>query len=79
MRNRILEKLFNRPYIFLTKPDEVEKYVKTMKSNFSHNCEHGYDIEVLNLFDPGLQLISTKPMIKNYDENKTFCCRILEG
>ena len=65
MRNRILEKLFNRPYIFLTKPDEIEKYVKTMKPNFSDNCVHGYNFEILNLFDSGLQPINTKPMIKN--------------
>ena len=49
-------------YIFLTTPDEVEKYVQ---SNSSDNCVHHYNVEILNLFDPELQLINTKPMIKN--------------
>ena len=49
-------------YIFLTTPDEVEKYVQ---SNSSDNCVHHYNIEILNLFDPELQLINTKPVIKN--------------
>ena len=29
------------------------------------NCVHHYNVEILNLFDPELQLISTKPVIKN--------------
>ena len=36
-----------------------------MQSIFSDNCVRRYNIEVLNLFDPGLQLINTKPIIKN--------------
>ena len=31
----------------------------------SNNCVHRYNVEILNLFDPELQLINTKPMIKN--------------
>ena len=49
-------------YIFLTTPDEVEKY---MQSNFSGNFIHYYNVEILNLFDPELQLTNTKPVIKN--------------
>ena len=49
-------------YIFLTTRDEVEKYVL---SNSSDNCIHHYNVEILNLFDQELQLINTKPMIKN--------------
>ena len=49
-------------YIFLTTPDEVEKY---LQSNSSDNSIHHYNIVILNLFDPELQLINTKPMIKN--------------
>ena len=49
-------------FIFLTTPDEVEKYVE---SNYSDNCVHHYNVEILNLFDPTLQLINTKPVIKN--------------
>ena len=26
---------------------------------------HHYNVEILNIFDPELQLINTKPMIKN--------------
>ena len=49
-------------YIFLTTPDEVEKYVESKSSD---NCIYCYNAEILNLFDPELQLINTKPMIKN--------------
>ena len=43
---------------FLTTPDEVQ-------SNPSDNCVHHYNVEILNLFDPELQLINTKLVIKN--------------
>ena len=36
-----------------------------MQSNSSDNCVHHYNVEILNLFDPELKLINTKPMIKN--------------
>ena len=49
-------------YIFLTAPDEVEKYVQ---SNFSDNCVYHCNVEILNLFDLELKLIYTKLMIKN--------------
>ena len=52
-------------YIFLTTLDEVEKYTKIMQSNSSDKYLHRYNIEILNLFHPELQLINTKPMIKN--------------
>ena len=52
-------------YIFLTTLDEVEKYAKMIESNSSDKCVHHYIVEVLNLFDPELQLIKTKPMIKD--------------
>ena len=35
--------------IFLTTPDEVEKYVQ---SNSSDNCIYHYNVEILNLLDP---------------------------
>ena len=57
-----LRKVAKSLYIFLTTPDEVEKYVQ---SNSSDNCVHHYNVEILNLFDPELQLINTKPVIKN--------------
>ena len=36
-----------------------------MQSNSSDNCIHRYNNEILNIFDPELQLINTKLMIKN--------------
>ena len=35
-----------------------------MQSNSSDNSIHLYNVEILNLFDPELQLINTKLMIK---------------
>ena len=49
-------------YIFLKTPGEVEKYVQ---SNSSDNCIYRYNVGILNLFDPELQLINIKSMIKN--------------
>ena len=49
-------------YTFLTILDELEKY---LQSNSSDNCVHHYNVDILNLFDPELQLINTKPGIKN--------------
>ena len=64
-----LEKLLN---CFITRPDEVKKYVelieKTLEtkimiqSRSSDNCARVYSIEILNLFDPELQLINSKPV-----------------
>ena len=65
MKNKILEKFSKLLYIFLPTPDEVEKYVEIKQSNSSDNCIHRYNIEILNIFDPELQLINIKPMIKN--------------
>ena len=36
-----------------------------MQSSFSDNCVHHYNVEILNLFGPELQLINTKPVIEN--------------
>ena len=61
-----LKKVNELLYIFLTTPDDdVEKYIETMQSNSSDNFVHCFNIEILKLFDPELQLIKTKPMIKN--------------
>ena len=57
-----LRKVAKSLYIFLTTPDEGEKYVE---SNYSDNCVHHYNVEILNLFDPELQFINSKPVIKN--------------
>ena len=52
-------------YIFLTTPDDVENHAEMMQSNSPDNSSiHHYDIEILNFFDPELQLINTKPIMK---------------
>ena len=51
-----LRKVAKLLHIFLTKHDKVENY---------DNCIHRYDVEILNLFDPQLQLVKTKSMIKS--------------
>ena len=53
-----LRKVAKLLYIILATPDEVQ-------SSSSDNCVHHYNVEILNLFDPELQLINTKPVIKN--------------
>ena len=57
-----LRKVAESLYNFLLTPDETESYVQ---SNSSDGCIHRYNFESLNLFDPELQLINTKPVIKN--------------
>ena len=44
-------------YIFLITPDEVQNYVD--------NCICHFSIKIVNHFDLKLQLIKTKPLIKN--------------
>ena len=36
-----------------------------MQSNSSDNCLHGYNVKVSNTFDPELQSINNKPMVKS--------------
>ena len=60
-----LRKVATSLYIFLTRPDEVERYVEIMQPNSSDNCIHHYNVVILSIFDPELQLINTKPMTKN--------------
>ena len=57
-----LRKVAKSLHIILTLPEEVERY---MQSNSSDNSVHRYNIKVLNFFDLELQLINTKPIIKN--------------
>ena len=52
-----LRKVAKLLYIFLTTSDEVQ-------SNSSDNCVQHYNVEILILFDPELQLINTKQVIK---------------
>ena len=47
--------------IYLVTTDKVEKHVQP---NSSDNCIHCYKVEILNVFDPELQLINTKSMFK---------------
>ena len=60
-----LRKVAESLYIFLIRPDEVEKYVEMIQSSSSENCSCHSNIRILNLFDPDLQLINTKSKIKN--------------
>ena len=53
-----LRKVAKSLYFFLTTPDEIQ-------SNTSDNCIHHCNAKILNLFGPELQLINTKPTIKN--------------
>ena len=45
-------------YLFLVTPDEVQ-------SNFSDNYIRQYDVKILNLFNPELQLTNAKLVIKS--------------
>ena len=56
-----LQKVAKLFCIFLTTMAEVEK---NEQSNSSDSCIHRYNVEILNLFDPELQLVNTKPIIK---------------
>lgn len=70
--------MLNRFIVFLTTPDEKEKYVdiikKTpegkamIKSSSSNNCVCYHNIEILNQLDPELQLINSKPVMKKAKE-----------
>ena len=51
-------------YIFLTTPNEVQRYIKIIELNSFDKCVHRYNIDILNLFDPELQLINTESSIK---------------
>ena len=53
-KEKIFRKVVKLLYIFLI-----------TQSNSSDNCAHHYNVEILNLFDPELQLINTNPVIKN--------------
>ena len=53
-----LRKAAKSLYISVTNTDEVQ-------SNSSDNCIHVYNVEILNLFDPEIQLKDTESTIKN--------------
>ena len=59
-----LRKFVESIYIFLTTP-ELEKYAEMKQSSSSDNCVCYYNVKILNIFDPELQLINTKPIIKD--------------
>ena len=52
-----LRKVGKSLHIFLTTADEVQ-------SNSSDDCIRHYNVVILNLFHPKLQLINTKPVLK---------------
>ena len=51
-KNCILNFVMSKILEKLTTPDEVEKYVKIMRSNSSDNYVHHYNVKILYLFDP---------------------------
>ena len=55
---RNLRKVDKSFYLFLVTPDEVQ-------SNFSDNYIRQYDVKILNLFNPELQLTNAKLVIKS--------------
>ena len=57
-----LRKASKSLYISLTTPAEVKRYVQSTSPD---SYIHHYNIKILNLFDPELELINTKPEIKN--------------
>ena len=59
-----LRKVAKSFYIFLTTLDEVQKHAKIIQLNPSDKYVHRYNIEVFSIFEPELQLINTKPMIR---------------
>ena len=44
-----LRKVAKSLYIFLTTPDEVQKYSKMIQSNSSGNCVRCYNIDIFNI------------------------------
>ena len=56
--NQNLRSVAQSLYFFLTTHDEVQ-------SSSSDNCTQQYDVRFLNLFEPELKLMNTKPVIKN--------------
>ena len=62
-----LRKVAKLLYIYLTIPDEVAKYVQS--NYYSDNGIHFYNLEILNIFDPELQLINTKAMTLKFRQN----------
>ena len=57
-----IRKVAKSLHIFLTTPDEVEKYVQPSSSD---NCTHRYNGEIFKIFYSELQLINTKSIIRN--------------
>ena len=39
--------------------------MESVESHSSDTCIHGYNVEILNVFDLELQLMNTKTVIKN--------------
>ena len=60
---QIHRKVANRFISFATL-GEAEKYAKMIQLDSSDNCIHYYNVEILKIFDPELQLINIKPMIE---------------
>ena len=64
-KKRYVRKIAKLLDIFLAAPDVVEKYAKIIQLNSPDNCAYRYNIAILKLFEPKLQLIITEPIFKN--------------
>ena len=65
-----LRKVAKSLYIFPATLHEVEKQVQLISSD---NCIYHYNVEILNIVDPELQLINTKAAIKNKFKKNDKC------
>ena len=52
-------------YNFVAITDKAKKYAEMMRSSSSDNYMWHYNVKILNLFDPELQMINTKPIMKD--------------
>ena len=62
-------------YLKILTDEEVENFIaikfseyfksieKNVQLNSADSCTHRYNVEILNIFDPELQMINTKSMI----------------
>ena len=66
-----LRKVAKSLSVFLTIPDEVQS------SSFD-NCVHDYNVEILNLIDMEVQLINTKPVIRELKRFKVQTILVLD-
>ena len=65
IKEKILRKVTESIYVFLTTPDGIKKYFEIIQLNSSDKYVHRYSFDSFNTFGPELQLFNTKLMTKN--------------